>query len=213
MNRIPPFGGDGMGEILIKDSMAKSIYQIHVALEGSKPKIWRRLLIPSDMLLSDVHKIIQTAMGWTNSHMHQFVKGEELYAPVMDDEDFDIENSIDYKDVKVSDLLKEVKDKIGYEYDFGDGWNHTVLLEEILPVDEKTVYPICLDGKMNCPIEDSGGVAGYQHMLAVLKDPKHGEYQDFMEWLGGDLDPTYFEKDEINEMLGMKDYGCLDWIE
>ena len=132
----------------------------------------------------------------------------------MENDDFgDFDNSIDYKAIKLSDLLKAAEDKISYEYDFGDGWDHTVLLEEILSIDEKGVYPICLDGKMNCPIEDSGGIAGYQHMLAVLKDPKHEEYNDFMEWLGGDLDPAYFERDEVNEMLGMKDYGCLDWVE
>ncbi|SDC01305.1 plasmid pRiA4b ORF-3 family protein [Williamwhitmania taraxaci] len=191
--------------------MAKSIYQIQVALVGSKPKIWRRVLIPSDMPLSDVHKVIQTAMGWANSHLHQFVKGKKYYAPVVEDDDsWDDTDSIDYKDILVSDLLKAVKDKMEYEYDFGDGWEHTVELEAILPVDESAVYPFCVDGKMNCPVEDSGGVGGYQHMLAVLKDTAHEEYAEYMEWLGGDLDPTYFEKDEINEMFRMTDYGCLD---
>ena len=142
--------------------MAKKTYQIQIALKGFKPKIWRRLLIQSDLLLADFHKIIQTSMGWTNSHLHQFIKNQTFYTVRMPGDDtWDEMDNVDYKKMKISDLLKKEKEKIVYEYDFGDSWEHDVLLEKILPVDEKLKYPVCLTGEMNCPQEDCGGVCGY----------------------------------------------------
>jgi len=193
--------------------MTKQIYQIMIELKNSKPKIWRRVLVPSNLLLSDLHKIIQTSMGWQNSHMHQFIKDGEYYAANSDyvdmgDDDF----SVDYKKIKISDLLTKVKEKMIYEYDFGDGWEHDVLLEKILPVDKKINYPICTDGKMNCPPEDCGGVWGYADMLKILKQPKHKEYEEFVEWLGDEFDPEYFDKDEVNEFLQSEDFGCVSFF-
>ncbi len=189
--------------------MANQIYQIQIALKECKPKIWRRLLIPSNLLLSDLHKIIQTAMGWTNTHLHQFIKNRTYYTVKMKGDDMcDEMGALDYKKIKISDLLTKEKEKITYEYDFGDGWQHEVILEKILPVDDKIKYPICLTGKMNCPPEDCGGVWGYENMLNILKQPKHEEYEELVEWIGDDFDPEYFDKEEVNELLREKDYGC-----
>ncbi|MEN6618821.1 MAG: plasmid pRiA4b ORF-3 family protein [Rikenellaceae bacterium] len=194
--------------------MKKSIYQIQIALKGSKPKIWRRILVPSDLLLPDLHKIIQTTMGWTNSHLHQFIKDRTFYTVKMRGDDFwDELNNVDYKKIKISDLLKEEKEKIVYEYDFGDGWEHDLLLEKILPVDEKLNYPVCLAGKMNCPPEDCGGVWGYSDMLEILKQPDHEEYDSYNDWLGEDFDPEHFDKDNVNAMLRTKGYGCISLLD
>ena len=183
--------------------MTKKIFQIQIALKGFKPKIWRRILIPSDLLLSDFHMIIQITMGWTNSHLHQFIKNQTFYTLRMQDDDlWDEMDNVDYKKMKVSDLLKKEKEKIVYEYDFGDSWEHDIILEKILPIDNSLKYPICLIGKMNCPPEDCGGVWGYSDMLEVLKDPSHEEYESYIEWLGEKFDPEYFNKNEINELLG-----------
>jgi len=191
--------------------MTNKIYQIQIALKRFKPKIWRRLLIPSDLLLSDFHKVIQTSMGWTNSHLHQFIKNRTFYTVKMQDDDlWDEMDNVDYKEMKISDLLKKEKDKIVYEYDFGDGWEHDIILEKILPPDNNTKHPICLTGKMNCPPEDCGGIWGYSDMLEILKDPDHEEYESYIEWLGEEFDPTYFDKDEVNELLREKDYGCIE---
>jgi hypothetical protein len=178
------------------------IYQIQIVLKGSKPKIWRRLLIPSELLLSDFHMIIQISMGWTNSHLHQFIKNRTFYTERMTDDDTwgELDN-VDYKNMKVSALLKKEKEKIVYEYDFGDGWEHEVLLEKILPIDEKFRYPICLDGKMNCPPEDCGGVWGYSDLLVILKHPEHEEYEGYIEWLGGEFDPEHFDKEAVNKVF------------
>ncbi len=191
--------------------MTKKTYQIQIALRGSKPKIWRRILVPSDLLLSDFHKIIQTTMGWTNSHLHQFIKGRTFYTRKMSGDDFWGEMDIlDYSKMKLSDLLKKEKDKIIYEYDFGDGWEHDIILEKIDISEENKNIPTCLTGKNSCPPEDCGGIWGYLDMLEILKHPDHEEYEEYTEWLGEEFDPKYFDKAEINEMLKTKDYGSFE---
>ncbi len=191
----------------------KKVYQIQIALNGSNPKIWRRVLVPSDMLLSDLHKVIQTVMGWTNSHLHQFIKDKTFYLLKRDDNDFWGEmNDIDYSDIKISDLLKKEKDKMVYEYDFGDSWEHNIILEKINTADENETLPICLTGKNSCPPEDCGGILGYENMLEILKDPDHEDHEDYVEWLGeAEHDPSYFDKDLINKMLKSHNYGCFSW--
>jgi hypothetical protein len=185
--------------------MTKKIYQIQVALKDLSPKIWRRILVPSDLLLSDFHLIIQTAMGWENSHLHQFIKNETFYTVRMKDDNFwDDMNNVDYKKMKISDLLKTDKEEITYEYDFGDGWMHDIILEKILEPDDKIKYPVCLAGKMNCPPEDCGGVWGYSAMLKILKKPDHKEYENYIDWLGEKFDPEYFNIDKVNKLLRKK---------
>jgi len=106
-----------------------------------------------------------------------------------------------YEKVKVTDVLSQEKDKIVYEYDFGDSWEHEVVLEKILPWDDKFKGPTCLTGKMSCPPEDCGGVWGYADMLEAIQDPEHEEHENYIEWLGEDFDPRYFDKSEINQAL------------
>ena len=140
------------------------IYQLHISLIGSKPKIWRRVLIQSDMLLSDFHKVIQTSMGWTNSHLHLFNKSEVCYSEkTPGDYTWEEMGHVDYQGIKVSDLLTHEEEKILYEYDYGDGWKHDIILEKILPGEGNELEkPICIAGKMNCPPEDCGGVSSLQ---------------------------------------------------
>ena len=190
--------------------MKKDIYQIQLSLNGSKPRIWRRLVIASNILLADFHKVIQTAMGWENYHLHHFVVGDVFYAPKTKGDLFwDDMNDIDYKKVRLHDLLQVENDKILYEYDFGDGWLHTITLEKILPPDPTFKYPICLTGKMRCPPEDSGGIEGYINLLANLQDIKSPGYDEAADWLGTEYDPNYFDKEEINTLLKSKNYGCF----
>ncbi|GAB4363286.1 MAG: plasmid pRiA4b ORF-3 family protein [Calditrichia bacterium] len=194
--------------------MAKKIYQIQVALKHYRPKIWRRLLVPSDLFLADLHKIIQTAMGWTNSHLHQFIKDKRFYSKMEpEDELWRSPRIIDYdkNKIRISDLLQAEKEKIIYEYDFGDGWEHDVILEKILPFDENLTYPLCVAGKRHCPPEDCGGPLGYAHMLEVLKNSKHKEYTMFRDWLRDDFDPDYFNIEEVNKFLRQENYGCLEF--
>ncbi|MCK9452461.1 MAG: plasmid pRiA4b ORF-3 family protein [Bacteroidales bacterium] len=182
--------------------MTTQIYQLKISLRGSQPAIWRKLLVPSDLLLPVFHDIIQIAMGWEDGHLHQFIKDRVFYMPKMADDGFwDDMDSVDYTKIKLSDLLEKEKDKIIYEYDFGDSWEHDIVLEKILPVDSKQAYPFCLGGKMACPPEDCGGVWGYESMLQAIQDPKHEEHEDILEWLGEDFDPKYFDAAEVNAVF------------
>ena len=177
-------------------------YQIQIALANSKPKIWRRILVQPDLSLSDFHMTIQIVMGWENSHLHQFIKNETFYTERLDDDmGWGDLNNVDYKDLKISDLLVRENDKIDYEYDFGDSWHHDVILEKILLSSDKTKYPICVDGKLACPPEDCGGIWGYADLLQVFKNPKHKDYADLLDWLDGEFDPDHFDKEEVNKIL------------
>lgn len=188
------------------------IYQLQIALQGFKPKIWRRILLPADTLLSDFHYILQTTMGWTNSHLHQFIHGKKYYAEKAEDDDmWDELDQNDYEGIQLDALLKSVNAHMTYEYDFGDGWMHDIQLEKILPWDDTTQLPVCLDGKMHCPAEDSGGVHGYTEYLKIRLNPKHEDYESVIEWLGEDFDPDYFNLDEINERLSKGDDEWLDF--
>lgn len=187
--------------------MTKQIYQLQITLVDSKPKIWRKILVNPDTLLVDLHRIIQTTMGWTNSHLHLFNDGIYEYAP----KEFEVEDTKNSRTIKLNKILKKEKQCILYEYDFGDGWEHEILLEKIIEDDEKNQIPGCIGGKRNCPPEDCGGIWGYVDLLKIISDKKNKEYKETMTWLGGEFDPEYFNMTEINKLLKKKDFGCI-WL-
>ncbi|MEX0721667.1 MAG: plasmid pRiA4b ORF-3 family protein [Balneolaceae bacterium] len=191
--------------------MSTKIYQLHLELQGTKPKIWRRMLVSSDVLLSDLHKIIQTTMGWTNSHLHQFIKDREFYEPPAPEDEIWDSHGNDYTGIKLYDFLLQENDKIVYEYDFGDSWNHVIKLEKILPADKNSILPKCIGGALASPPEDCGGVWGFEEMKKALKNPKHPEHDMYMEWLGEGFDPNAFDMEAVNEMLQDEDYGVIVW--
>jgi Plasmid pRiA4b ORF-3-like protein len=177
-----------------------NIYQLKIVLQGSKPPIWRRVLVKSNITLADLHEIIQAVMGWYNVHLHQFdVHGNFYSSP-----EFQLEETEDESRIKLDRVLTRANDKFVYEYDFGDGWDHQIVLEKILPVEPGTLYPVCVKGKRNCPPEDIGGIWSYQNFLAVLQDPNHPEHAESLEqleWIGGDFDSEEFDLTEINRGL------------
>ncbi len=182
--------------------MKDQVFQIQIILRGSKPKIWRRMLIPSDLPLSDFHEVIQTSMGWQDSHLHQFEKNNIYYTMKIEGDDFyDNKKKKDYKDLVVSDLLTKKHDRITYEYDSEDRWEHDIFLEEIVPSDSQTKYPLCIEGKMSCPPEDCGGIQGYHDILVIIKNPEHIYYENYKDWLDEDFDPEYFDLEEVNRRL------------
>jgi hypothetical protein len=181
------------------------IYQLKITLQNVKPLVWRRFLVESDMKLPDLHKVIQTVMGWTNSHLHAFRLGSKTYS--LPDEE-GLLDFIDYRKVRLNDVIHEEKQRFVYEYDFGDGWEHTIVLEKIAPRDPALKYPLCLAGKQRCPPEDCGGPWGYADLLKILRNPKDEEYQDYKEWVGEYFDPEEFDLEFINEQLRTRGYGC-----
>jgi len=191
----------------VKRMKSDNIFQLKITLNHIKPPIWRRVLVDSDIKLPDLHKIIQTVMGWTNSHLHQFVIGNQYYS-LPDDESYC--KVTDYSRVQLDSLFHAPKSKFIYEYDFGDGWEHSIVIEKILPREKNTYYPICLDGKRSCPPEDSGGPFGYQNLLEILNNPEHEQYNEMMEWVGDYFAPEEFNLDEVNESLREKNFGCIE---
>ncbi len=187
----------------------RKYYQIEILLAHIAPPIWRRVIIPSDMLLPDFHNLIQAVMGWTNSHLHQFIKDGTFYMPKeFGGEFWDEQKNVDYKKTKVSALLKEENDHIIYEYDFGDSWQHQIILEKKTESPPKGIKtPVCLEGDRNCPPEDVGGPWGYENFLNILSDPDHEEHESTMEWVDGKFDPEYFSVNEVNQRLKRKDFG------
>jgi hypothetical protein len=177
---------------------SKSIYQIKISLIGAKPPIWRTVLVASNLGLAAFHEVIQQTMGWTDSHLHQFIANNVFYGIPDDDFGMEIEDESKYK---LSQLLSKEKDNIIYEYDFGDSWEHKILLEKVLPYDSKTALPVCIKGKRACPPEDCGGIWGYEDLLETISNVKHPEHADMLEWLGGEFDPEEFDLEQINKDL------------
>lgn len=176
----------------------RSIYQLKITLMDTQPKIWRRLLLASTDKLEGVHISFQIVMGWTNSHLHEFIHGHDRYG--VPDEDFPMD-VLDEADYRLDQLLKKEKDKLNYVYDFGDGWEHEIILEKILPFDTETVLPTCVAGERACPPEDVGGIPGYEMFLEAISDSSHPEYAEMLEWIGYDFDPEHIDLAQTNDLL------------
>lgn len=176
----------------------RNIYQVKVTLVGYRPPIWRRLLVPGTISLLKFHDVLQFAMGWDDYHLHQFRAAGQLYGLPDPEFDRDIKNETR---AKLNQLLKQKNDSLIYEYDFGDGWEHKVVLEKILPLEKDADLPRCIAGKRACPPEDCGGVWGYQEFVEAIQDPSHPRYHELLEWIGGEFDPEYFDIEGVNEAL------------
>ena len=181
-----------------KQSKNDYIYQLKISLRESKPPIWRRIQVKSNTTLAKLHDIFQIAMGWTNSHLHQFIIHGVEYGIPDPDYDMDIENE---KRVKLGELNFAEKEKFIYEYDFGDSWEHEILVQQIVPIEKGGQYPICLKGKRACPPEDCGGIWGYSEFLDAIEDVNHPEHDDMLEWIGGEFDSEEFDVESINREL------------
>jgi Plasmid pRiA4b ORF-3-like protein len=176
------------------------IFQLKITLKYLRPPIWRRVQVSGDITLAELHLILQAAMGWYNSHLHQFRAGKTYYGAPSIDEFSDL-NLKDGRKARLGSILKKPEQKMVYEYDFGDGWEHEILLEQVLPPDSAVRYPRCLGGARACPPEDCGGVGGYANFLQAISDPEHEEHEEYLEWIGGNFDPEKFDVDNFENAL------------
>lgn len=178
-----------------------SIYQFKVTLKGSKPPIWRRFQM-ADGTLGELHNVLQDVMGWTNSHLHQFIIGGEYHGvPADDDFGLDIE-VLDEEDTLVSQVASgKAKPRFSYEYDFGDDWQHEIVLEKVLAPEPDAQYPRCLDGARACPPEDCGGLWGFADFVQAMADPNHESHDEMKEWFGSVFDPEKFSVETVNKRL------------
>jgi hypothetical protein len=184
---------------------AQDVYQIKVTLRWTKPPIWRRLLVPSSLTLEQLHDALQVAMGWTDSHMHEFNAGKRRFGRPDPEEQFmDMDPIEDECAACLCDVLKKAGAKMIYLYDFGDGWEHEVVLEKRLPAEPDADYPICVDGQLACPPDDCGGIPGFYRLVEILANPKHKEHREMREWIGDDYNPEAFSVDKVNKHLAPK---------
>ncbi len=174
-------------------------YQLKVTLLDVQPPVWRRILVPGNISLDRLHSAVQEAMGWTNSHLHEFsVRGRRYGQPDPEEPDAALEH-----EWKVT--LREVAPTEGlsfeYLYDFGDGWTHEILVESIAAQEKGLRYPVCLAGERHCPPEDCGGPPGYAEFVEAIRDPDHPQHDEMLEWTGKAFDPEAFDLAAVNRKL------------
>ncbi len=174
------------------------VFQLRIQLENLTPTVWRRLLVPGGVRLAKLHEIFQAAMGWTNSHLHSFTIGEDLYG--MHIEDYP-DDELDETEFTVFVALRGGVRRFRYEYDFGDSWEHEVTVEATTWSPLALKHAVCLDGQNACPPEDVGGVGGYAQFLEALADPLHEEHDSYLVWVGYKFDPEAFELAAANAAL------------
>jgi hypothetical protein len=174
-------------------------YQLKITLRGSRPPIWRRIVVPADISLDKLHYAIQISMGWQDCHLHMFeAEGRRFEMPNPADKGY--REYEDEREFRLFDLVNREKEKFRYEYDFGDGWEHVIVLEKVIPAESGPKLFTCLAGKNACPVEDSGGIWGYYHKLAILADPTHPEHQGVLDWMG-EVDPAEFSVEKTSGTL------------
>ena len=173
--------------------------RFRVELQEILPTIWREIEVPSSCSFWDLHVAIQDVMGWLDYHLHAFRVEDPNTSEVVEigiphEELFeDSVQALAGWETPVLSYLNEPGQLASYEYDFGDSWNHQILLQEIVPREKGARYPRCVGGERACPPEDCGGIWGYEALLEVINDPAHEEHEEMLEWLGGQFDPERFD--------------------
>ena len=178
-----------------------SLYQLKVTLRDIRPPIWRRFLVPENISLRRLHDALQMVMGWGDSHLHEFDVDGVLYGPP--DRELGEPRESETR-TKLNQVLRSPGDRLNYEYDFGDGWSHVVLLEKIREGGAAKFYPMLVAGRRACPPEDVGGPPGYLNFLEALADPQHPEHAEMLQWAGGSFDPEAFDVDSADPGLHEK---------
>lgn len=178
------------------------LLRIKVVIRGIKPVIWRRLVLPAALNLAGVHVLLQVAFGWDNCHLHAFKQGARHFLPMQPGSDFgrDDKSAVDESTIAIIDLLCGKGDKLIYQYDMGDFWEHEIVLEDRMGVGPLSIC--CLDGARSSPPEDCGGAIMYKELLSALRNPNHPDHDDLREGVGYDFDPEAFDRDAVNSALG-----------
>ena len=174
--------------------------QLRVELQRIKPLVWRRVLVPDNITLAKLHLVLQGATGWTNSHLHEYEITRRRYGTPDDEWPAD-EPVIDERRVRLKPLIDAGLRRFTYLYDFGDGWEHLVTIEDLVAPKPGAPLIVCTAGENACPPEDVGGPHSYGEFLAILKDPNHEEHADMLQWVGSAFNPTAFNIADVNERL------------
>jgi len=175
------------------------IYQLRIELLHLEPAIWRQVLVPASIRLHKLHVVLLWTMGWAGGHLHEFIIGYDHYGEP--DPHYDTPPLIQRDDRATLAAALGGRKGFTYLYDYGDGWEHGVSIEKILPPNPAMKSPQCLGGANACPPEDVGGPPGYVEFLEAISDPKHDEHEDLLEWCGGSFDPVAFRLEDVNDRL------------
>ena len=178
-------------KVMTRSVFVPLVFTLDVSLRGIRPRIWRCFAVPASIKLSRLHAVLQLAMGWTDSHLHEFTDGvgTRYGIPEHNDE----EPPQDERKVRLDALIGERGDTLDYLYDFGDSWEHEIVLQSVAPAPKRPVKAEFIAGEGKCPPED-GGVPGYYEMLEALADKGHSEHERFKDWLiDGTFDPKGFD--------------------
>ncbi len=178
---------------------AGSIYQLKITLRAIEPPIWRRVQVPATMTLPRLHRVFQVVMGWTDSHLHEFVvQGQRYGVPSRDGGPYHV---IPERSIPLYEIAYLALTRFEYVYDLGDGWLHEVRIEEELTPEPGVHYPRCLAGARACPPEDCGGFGGYAELLEAIREPAHERHDELLDWVGAHFDSEAFDLDAVNRRL------------
>ena len=183
--------------------MSEKVTRIRVELDEIRPKIWRRFSMPLSLTLSDLARTVLRSMGWLSYHLWEFQIRGQSFANLNDWDGDDFDWVQDASKVQIADLIELGITQMKFEYDFGDGWRHSLRLGAVSDADPNLLYPYLLAGENQCPPEDVGGYGGFEHFLEVINDPKHPEHEELFEWHGGGFDPTYFDLERRRKAIGL----------
>jgi hypothetical protein len=178
-----------------KEAAKTAIYQLKVTLRHVTPPIWRRLVVSGDILLSELHHVLQISMGWFDSHLYDFRYQRNRYGDLTL-----LEEVIDDSETSLCQVARRKGNQLVYTYDFGDNWEHEVLVERIDQCSAPAV-PRCIGGRNACPPEDCGGVFGYLNLLESLTDPNNPNHDEARDWVDEDFDPKRFDVATVNSLL------------
>ncbi|MEU9507713.1 plasmid pRiA4b ORF-3 family protein [Micromonospora sp. NPDC048170] len=177
--------------------MPRQIFQLKISLAGVRPPVWRRVLVPGGYTLDRLHRVVQHGMGWRDCHLHSFEIEGRQYGEGDPDGELALRDGLDFR----LDAVVGKGSRLHYTYDFGDWWEHDLVVEDVFAADPDERYPSCLDGERACPPEGVGGPAGYLALLAALADPGHPEHAEMRDWVGARFDPDAFDADRAGTLL------------
>jgi hypothetical protein len=181
--------------------IADTIARIKITLDNVKPAVLRRIEVPLDIRLDRLHLTIQAAMGWTNSHLYELLAGGVGWSTP--DPDLDrTDDFLDARKARLGDIHEDIgTKKLVYIYDFGDGWEHTIKIEQLADPKPGELYPRLIEVTGRCPPEDCGGPWGYAELLAAIKDPRHERHAELTEWIGDHFDPNADEAEALTAQV------------
>ncbi len=198
--KVLAFPGERSAPVPVPQAPATGdVFQLKVTLLDTKPPIWRRILVDGASTLDHVHEVIQAAFGWWNYHLHEFAVGRTRYGVPDPDEDWG-EPPRDERRTRL-DAIGGAGSSFLYTYDFGDGWDHKIVVEQVLPAESSATVPACIDGRRACPPEDCGGTWGFRELLEILANPSHPAHDERREWIGRPFDPEAFDPSEFPDNL------------